>query len=112
MDVGTLSARLSKPVEGVAPEIADDAAFVAWLRASDGGADALMRLVTGYRTRQAVLDAATADGELPGGCRMVERREPARWLGTVLRVDKQSVAQALAGELPQAVAGLLGGEVG
>lgn len=116
VEVGTLSARLSKPVEGVAPEIDDDAAFVAWLRESDGGADALMRLVTGYRTRQAVLDAATADGELPDGelpdgCRMVERREPARWLGTTLRVKPEKVAQALAGELPQAVAGLLGGEV-
>ena len=111
VEVGTLSARLSKPVEGVAPEIDDDAAFVAWLRESDGGADALMRLVTGYRTRQAVLDAATADGELPDGCRMVERLEPARWLGTTLRVKPEKVAQALAGELPQAVAGLLGGEV-
>lgn len=108
-EVGTLSARLSKPVEGVAPEIADDAAFVAWLRGSDGGADTLMRLVTGYRTRQAVLDAATADGELPDGCRMVDRCEPARWLGTVLRVDKQSVAQALGDSLPSAVYGLLSG---
>lgn len=111
-EVGTLSARLSKPVDGIATEIADDAAFVAWLRGSDGGADALMRLVTGYRTRQAVLDAATTDGELPDGCRMVERREPARWLGTTLRVKPEKVARALAGELPQAVAGLLGGEVG
>ena len=108
-EVGTLSARLSKPVEGVAPEIADDAAFVAWLRGSDGGADALMRLVTGYRTRQAVLDAATADGELPDGCRMVERREPARWLGTTLRVDPKKVGAALGAELPSAVVGLLGG---
>lgn len=112
VEVGTLSARLSKPVSGIAPEIADDAAFVAWLRESDGGLDALKRLVTGYRTRQAVLDAATADGELPDGCRMVERSEPARWLGTTLRVKPEKVAQALAGELPQAVAGLLGGEVG
>lgn len=112
VEVGTLSARLSKPVSGIAPEIADDAAFVAWLRESDGGADALLRLVTGYRTRQSVLDAATADGELPDGCRMVERSEPARWLGTALRVKPERVAQALAGELPQAVAGLLGGEVG
>lgn len=109
MEVGTISARLSKPVEGVAPEIADDAAFVAWLRGSDGGADALMRLVTGYRTRQAVLDAATADGELPDGCRMVERREPARWLGTALRVKPENVAEALAGELPQTISGLLEG---
>lgn len=112
VEVGTLSARISKPVSGIAPEIADDAAFVAWLRESDGGADALLRLVTGYRTRQAVLDAATADGELPDGCRMVERSEPARWLGTALRVKPERVAQALAGELPQAVAGLLGVEVG
>lgn len=109
VEVGTLSARLSKPVDGIAPEIADDAAFVAWLRESDGGADALLRLVTGYRTRQAVLDAATADGELPDGCRMVERSEPARWLGTALRVKPERVAQALAGELPSAVMGLLGG---
>ena len=110
VEVGTLSARVSKPAEVVEPEIENDIALVDWLRETDGGRDALVRLVTGYRTRQAVLDAATADGELPGGCRMVERREPARWLGTALRVKPEKVAAALAGELPQAVAGLLGGE--
>lgn len=107
--VGTMSARLSKPVERVEPEVFDSAAFVKWLRTSDGGLDTLHRLVAGMPDK--VLAAATADGELPDGCRMVARSEPAKWTGTMLRVDAAKVASALAGELPQAVAGLLAGEV-
>lgn len=112
VEVGTLSARLSKPESGMRVVVDDEKAFVRWIMASDGGEDTIWRLIHDPKTRDAVIAAATADGELPDGCRMVERSEPARWLGTTLRVKPEKVAQALAGELPQAVAGLLGGEVG
>lgn len=105
--VGTLSARFTKGVDGVVPEIYDCEKLIEWLRTTDGGWDTLQRLV--YSMPCKVLEAATTDGELPDGCRMVERSEPPQWAGTTLRVDSQKVARALAGELPEAVAGLLDG---
>ena len=108
-EVGTVSVKLSKPVDGVEPEIADASRLIKWLRESDGGRDAIQRLVFGDPGK--VLAAATADGELPDGCRMRKVVEPARITGTVLRVDPQKVAAALGDALPEAVAGLLeGGE--
>ena len=60
-------------------------------------------------TRDAVIAAATVDGELPGGCRVEQYDKPAQWLGTTLRVSVPKVGAALGGELPSAVMGLLGG---
>ena len=108
-EVGTLSARLSKPESGTRVVMDDTALFVRWLRESDGGYDALWRLVTASKTNQAVLDAATADGELPDGCRVEDCERPAQWLGTTLRVSVPKVGAALGSELPSAVVGLLGG---
>ena len=111
--VGTLSARISKPREGVEPRIADSEALVRWLRESDGGLDSLRRLV--YGEPALVLEAATKDGELPDGCYIEKVEEPPRWLGTTLRVDPEKVAGALGESLPWAVKGLLDvgeGEVG
>ena len=108
-EVGTLSARLSKPESGTRVAMSDTGAFVRWLRESDGGYDALWRLVTASKTNQAVVDAATADGELPDGCRVEQYDKPAAWLGTSLRVSVPKVGAALGGELPSAVMGLLGG---
>ena len=108
-EVGTLSARLSKPESGTRVAMTDTGLFVRWLRESDGGYDALWRLVTASKTNQAVLDAATADGELPDGCRVEDYEKPAAWLGTALRVDPKKVGAALGAELPSAVIGLLGG---
>lgn len=58
-------------------------------------------------------------GELPGGCEIVHKKvaeavpgRPAGYNGTVLRIDEEAVAHALAGELPAAVAGLLTDEEG
>lgn len=111
-EVGTLSARLSKPESGTRVVMSDTGAFVRWLRESDGGYDALWRLVTASKTNQAVIDAATADGELPDGCRVESYDKPAAWLGTTLRVSVPKVGAALGGELPSAVMGLLGGADG
>lgn len=108
-EVGTLSARLSKPESGTRVVMSDTGEFVRWLRESDGGYDALWRLVTASKTNQAVLDAATADGELPDGCRVEDYERLAAWLGTTLRVSVPKVGAALGAELPSAVMGLLGG---
>ena len=108
-EVGTLSARLSKPESGTRVVVDDDKAFVLWLMASDGGEDAIWRLIHDPKTRDAVIAAATADGELPDGCRVEDYERPAAWLGTTLRVSVPKVGAALGGELPSAVMGLLGG---
>lgn len=107
-EVGTISVKLSKPVDAAEPCVEDAAALVGWLRGSDGGRDALMRLVHGEPGL--VLRAATADGELPDGCRVRKVVEPPRITGTLLRVDPAKVAAALGDGLPGAVAGLLEGE--
>lgn len=108
-EVGTLGARLSKPESGTRVVMDKDFDFVDWLRHSDGGFDALLRLVRDGKTRDAIIAAATADGELPDGCRVESYDKPAAWLGTTLRVSAPKVGAALGGELPSAVMGLLGG---
>ena len=108
-EVGTLSARLSKPESGTRVVVSDGGELLCWLRNSDGGRDALGRLLADPKTRQAIVDAATADGELPDGCRVESYEKPAAWLGTTLRVSVPKVGAALGAELPSAVVGLLGG---
>ena len=109
VEVGTLSARFSKPESGTRVVVDKDFDFVDWLRHSDGGFDTLLRLVRDPKTRDAIIAAATADGELPDGCRVEDYERPAAWLGTALRVDVKKVGAALGAELPSAVVGLLGG---
>ena len=108
-EVGTLSARLSKPESGTRVVVDDEKAFVRWIMAGDGGEDAIWRLIHDHKTRDAVIAAATADGELPDGCHVEDYERPAAWLGTTLRVSVPKVGAALGGELPSAVVGLLGG---
>ena len=108
-EVGTLSARLSKPESGTRVVVGDERAFVRWIMAGDGGEDAIWRLIHDPKTRDAVIAAATADGELPDGCRVESYERPAAWLGTTLRVSVPKVGTALGAELPSAVVGLLGG---
>ena len=108
-EVGTLSARISKPEIGTRVVMSNRAAMLHWLRSSDDGCDALERLLADGRTRDAVVAAATADGILPDGCRVESYERPAAWLGTTLRVDPMKVGAALGAELPSAVVGLLGG---
>ena len=109
VEVGTLSARFSKPESGTRVVMDKDYDLVDWLRHSDGGFDALLRLVHDGKTRDAIIAAATADGELPDGCRVESYDKPAAWLGTTLRVSVPKVGAALGAELPSAVIGLLGG---
>lgn len=104
--VGTITARTSKPIDEMVPVIRDADAFVAWLRTSDGGLDALRRALS---TKPAdMLAWATADGELPDGCSIEKRELPERFLGTTVRVDKRLVMRALQDELPGEAMRMLG----
>ena len=107
-EVGTLSARISKPESGTRVVMVKDFDLIDWLRHSDGGFDALLRLVRDPKMRDAIIAAATADGELPDGCRVEQYSKPQMWLGTTLRVSVPKVGAALGAELPSAVMGLLG----
>lgn len=109
-EVGTLSARLSKPESGTRVVVDNLPRFVEWLRTADGGVGALTRLAVTMPDK--VVDAAVGDGELPDGCRVEDHSRPAQWLGTTLRVDQKKVGTALGAELPSAVVGLLGGSDG
>lgn len=107
--VGTISALTTKEKVGKYPMISSQVEFVEWLRTSDGGLDTLNRLVS--IKPDLVLDAAVADGELPDGCKLVERREPSMMTGTTVRVQLPEVVEALGNNLGAAAAALLTGEV-
>ena len=107
--VGTISARMIKEKVGKYPMLKSAPEFVEWLRTSDGGLDTLNRLVT--VKPDLVLEAAIADGELPDGCEMVERCEPAMMTDTTVRVQLPKVIDALGNNLGAAAAALLTREV-
>ncbi|MFR4568917.1 MAG: hypothetical protein ACLT5H_02185 [Collinsella stercoris] len=111
-EVGTLSLTFTKPKQGVEMRVTDTKKLVEWLRTTDEGADVLSTIICGIKLQEAIVNAATDYGFLPDGCAMVEVNEPKHYKGTMLKVDGLKVARAMAGELPSAVAGLLGmGEV-
>lgn len=110
-EVGTLSLTFTKPKQGVEMRVTDTKKLVKWLRETDEGGDVLMTVICGIKLQEAIVKAAMDYGFLPDGCAMVEVNEPKRYKGTMLKVDGLKVARAMAGELPSAVAGLLGGEV-
>lgn len=110
-EVGTLSLAFTKPKQGVEMRVTDTKELVEWLRETDEGSDVLSTIICGASCQKAIVDAAMDYGFLPDGCAMVEVDEPKHYKGTMLKVDGLKVARAMAGELPSAVAGLLGGEV-
>ena len=107
--VGTISVTMTKEKVGKYPMIKSLPEFVGWLRTSDGGLDTLNRLVT--IKPDLVLEAAIADGEIPDGCELVERCEPAMMKNTAVRVQLPQVIDALGNNLGAAAAALLTGEV-
>lgn len=107
--VGTISARMTKEKVGRFPSIANTREFIEWLRTSDGGLDTLDRLIT--LKPDLVLNAAVAEGELPDGCELVERREPAMMTSTAVSVQLPKVVEALGNDLGAAAAALLTEEV-
>lgn len=111
-EVGTLSLTFTKPKQGVEMRVTDTKKLVEWLRETDEGSDVLSTIICGASCQKAIVDAAMDYGFLPDGCAMVEVNEPKHYKGTMLKVDGLKVSRAMAGELPSAVAGLLGmGEV-
>lgn len=111
-EVGTLSLTFTKPKQGVEMRVTDTKELVEWLRTTNEGADVLSTIICGIKLQEAIVNAAMDYGFLPDGCAMVEVNEPKHYKGTMLKVDGLKVARAMAGELPSAVAGLLGmGEV-
>lgn len=108
--VGTLSARITKPESRDWFDCDNVPELVAWLRSDDGEA-CLTRLASDHGGDIAA-DSVSHEGELPPGCtpRHTETKGGA-WGGTTLRVDVPKVRDALGKDLPQAVAGVLMGEV-
>lgn len=106
-EVGTLSLSFTKPKSGVEMRVESASKLAEWVCSTDEGRDALMMAIGDVRVQDALVKAAKEYGFLPDGCRMVEVDEPAHIKGTALRVKPEKVADALAGELPQSVAGLL-----
>ena len=114
LEVGTLSMTFTKASETDELRIIDSDELVRWLQTTDEGTDVLRAVVQGNAsTRSAMLNAAKGYGFLPDGCILEHVVTPSRPKGTMLRVKEREVAQALQGELPAAVAGvLMSGEVG
>lgn len=110
-NVGTYSLTFTSEKRGHEMRVSDPRKLVEWLRKTDEGADVLGNLVVGSEAIQAISDICTDFGFLPDGCEMIEVHEPSRIKGTSFRVDEGKVISALGGQLPSAVAGLLGGEV-
>lgn len=106
-DVGTLSARVSKPSEEGRIVVEDRERLIDWL--GEDGADVFDVVVHNQSFVDLVLSEANGQGVLPDGCRFEVVRNPSAWLGTTLRVDPKKVGAALGAELPAAVVGLLGG---
>ena len=105
VDVGTLSARVSKPERGTRVVVEDKVALMDWL--GEDGSDVFDEVTRTDEFTDLVLKVAQGLGVLPDGCRVEDYERPARWLGTTLRVDPAKVGQALGPWLPEAVAGLL-----
>lgn len=114
VEVGSLSMTFTKASETDELRIIDADELVRWLQTTDEGTDVLRAVVQGNAaTRSAMLNAAKGYGFLPDGCAVEHVVTPSRPKGTMLRVKEREVAQALQGELPAAVAGvLMPGEVG
>lgn len=106
-EVGSLSLSFTKPKSGVEMRVDDEKKLAEWLHSTDEGLDVLSLIALDRSVQGAIVKAASDYGFLPDGCRMAEVDEPARINGTKLFVKPEKVARALAGELPQAVAGLL-----
>ena len=109
--VGTYSVTMAKAVpekQDARLDVEDHGKLVAWLRSDTEALDSLIEMYADQYA-QALFSAS---GEVPDGCEAVTVATPAQPehpKGTALRVDTQKVAQALRGNLPQAVSALLEG---
>lgn len=101
--VGTVSVRKSKEHEECSLSVTDQAAFEKWLLKTGLGHTEIVY------SEDDVIRYFTNTGEMPEGANIDLMRIPEQITGTTLRVDTNKVADALAGELPQAVSNLLTG---
>lgn len=123
--VGTYSCKFTREVPYKNAEFADVPAlenmeqFRAWMTRRDRQERELTERFIRINADAFAAYWLEETGELPGGCEIVHKKvaeavpgRPAGYNGTVLRIDEEAVAHALAGELPAAVAGLLTDEEG
>lgn len=103
--VGTVTARVTRPVGGMRVRVADRQEYMRWLFDGDGR-DYIERLASAHEVE--LLDGMEADGVLPPGCVMERHVEPARFVGVTVRVDAKKVGEALGDGLDAYVAGLIG----
>ena len=134
--VGTYSIRFSKAEHKTCVAIVDEDAFARW--AFDNGLARKQVVITldveagmpdrligerititedmylkgiarqSYIVSDDAISIAQRDGEIPDGCEAHVIDEPAKPIGSTLRIDPVLVAQAMGSELPEAVVGLLG----
>lgn len=101
--VGTYTVRVKKAFSKDRPVLTDISAFKAWL-------DDNHQYAIAYSLSQPdFVSWVIAQGELPDGYELERVEFPEAATGTTLKVDVQKVAQAMGNELPNAVAGLIGG---
>lgn len=102
--VGTCSVRVKKAFTKERPVLTDMSAFKAWLEDNQ-------EYAVGYALSQPdFVDWVIRQGELPSGYDLETIEFPEVAAGTTLKVDVKKVASSMGNELPNAVAGLLGGE--
>ena len=110
VQVASLSARMTKPVDEMRLVVDDMGAFVSWL-ASEDGRDVLEDVVR-HHTREFCDAALEQGGQVPPGTRVQHVAIPAGWAGTTLRTDVGKVQAALGGDVSAIVPLLLGGGEG
>lgn len=105
-EVGTISIAFTKAKSEQELFLDDIGRFEGWIMTTDEGLDTLHALLMSEGATK-LLDIAKAYGFLPDGCHVktVETAEQPK--GTRLSVNPEKVAQALKGELPEAVGSFL-----
>ena len=96
--VGTYSITRTDPKEHTSITWEDDEAVKAWIADND-----MVEI-----NEATLLRHFLETGEMPPSCELMQWESPAR-LTPTLRVDPDKVESALKGNLPQAIAGLIGG---
>ena len=101
--VGTYTVRVKKAFSKDKPVLTDISAFTSWLMDNK-------EYAIDYALSQPEFAAwVISHGELPDGYELERVEFPEMATGTTLKVDVQKVADAMGNELPNAVAGLIGG---
>lgn len=109
--VGTLSIRVAKGKPGHSDIVVTDRdSFMAW--AGENGLTEEKTTTVLKRDESELLAQCLRDGEMPDGCQVVDTPDTPDYVaGTTLRVDPAKVGEAMAGQLPESIHGLLeGGE--